>query len=67
MPHAETSAHRGAAGNVQLGRNAVHGVRVVSMMNVICPLCKWNPRRRDATPVRWFRILGDAVCLSCNK
>ena len=30
MSHAETSAHCGAVGNLQLGRHAVYGVRIVS-------------------------------------
>jgi len=35
MPHAETSTHCGAARNLQFRRNAVHGVRIVSLLNCI--------------------------------
>lgn len=30
MPHAETPAHSRAAGDLQLGGDALHGVRIVS-------------------------------------
>ena len=32
MPHAETSTHCGAARNLQFRRDAVHGVRIVSLL-----------------------------------
>lgn len=38
MPHVETSTHSGTARNLQFGRDAVHGVRIVSLQTV-CVQC----------------------------
>lgn len=52
LPHAETPPHCGAAGDVQLGWDALHGFRVVSLSLAGIPrnMTKHAPRVRNLTP-----------------
>lgn len=55
MSHAETSAHCGAVGNLQLGRDAVYGVRIVSSDFLFFSI---NPCVEYSVTCQWSNYIG---------